>query len=91
MIHPTAIIETDIPNIGKNTKIWAFTHICKNVIIGENCIIGECVYIGPNVIIGNNCYNVLNCSTINASITFLLSLCDTNCNLNKLFELLCFL
>jgi UDP-2-acetamido-3-amino-2,3-dideoxy-glucuronate N-acetyltransferase len=55
MIHPTAIIETDIPNIGKNTKIWAFTHICKNVIIGENCIIGECVYIGPNVIIGNNC------------------------------------
>lgn len=55
MIHPTAIIETDIVNIGKNTKIWAFTHICKSVIIGENCIVGEGVYIGPNVVIGNNC------------------------------------
>ena len=55
MIHPTAIIETDILNIGENTKIWAFTHICKNAIIGNNCIIGEGVYIGPNVVIGNNC------------------------------------
>jgi UDP-2-acetamido-3-amino-2,3-dideoxy-glucuronate N-acetyltransferase len=55
MIHTTAIIESDTYNIGKNTKIWAFTHICKNVRIGENCIIGEGVYIGPNVIIGNNC------------------------------------
>lgn len=53
MIHYTSIIESD--NIGKNTKIWAFTHICKNAIIGNNCIIGEGVYIGPNVIIGNNC------------------------------------
>lgn len=55
MIHSTAIIETDVSNIGKNTKIWAYVHICKNAIIGENCIIGEGVYIGPNVIIGNNC------------------------------------
>lgn len=42
-------------NIGQNTKIWAYTHICKNAIIGENCTIGEGVYIGPNVKIGNNC------------------------------------
>ena len=55
MIHFTAIIDTDISNIGENVKIWAFTHICKNVIIGNNCIIGEGVYIGPNVKIGNEC------------------------------------
>ena len=55
MIHDTTIIETELSNIGKNTKIWAYTHICKNVIIGCNCIIGEGVYIGPNVRIGNNC------------------------------------
>ena len=52
-IHPSAIVESS--NIGKNTKIWAFSHICKNSTIGENCTIGEGVYIGPNVIIGNNC------------------------------------
>lgn len=55
MIHPTAIIDTERNNIGLNTKIWAYTHICKNVIIGSNCTIGEGVYIGPNVVIGNNC------------------------------------
>lgn len=52
-IHQTAIVETD--NIGKNSKIWAFAHICKNARIGNNVVIGEGVYIGPNVIIGNNC------------------------------------
>jgi len=52
-IHPTAIVETDF--IGENTKIWAYTHICKNAVIGDNCNIGEGVYIGPNVIVGNNC------------------------------------
>lgn len=51
-IHPTSIIETE--NIGTGTKIWAFSHVCKNVSIGQNCVIGEGVYIGPNVIIGNN-------------------------------------
>lgn len=54
-IHPSAIIDTNPENIGPNTKIWAFTHICKNTVIGDNCIIGEGVYIGPNVTIGNNC------------------------------------
>lgn len=54
-IHPFAIIDTELKNIGENTKIWAFSHICKNAIIGKNCVIGEGVYIGPNVVIGNNC------------------------------------
>lgn len=51
--HETSIIESD--NIGDNTKIWAFSHVSKNAIIGKNCVIGEGVHIGPNVIIGNNC------------------------------------
>jgi UDP-2-acetamido-3-amino-2,3-dideoxy-glucuronate N-acetyltransferase len=54
-IHNTAIIDCDKNNIGDDTKIWAYSHICKNVKIGKNCIIGEGVYIGPNVIIGDNC------------------------------------
>ena len=55
MIHQTAIIDTAITNIGTNTNIWAFSHICEGAIIGDNCTIGEGVYIGPNVTIGNNC------------------------------------
>lgn len=52
-LHQTSIVETD--DIGEGTKIWAFSHISKNVKIGKNCVIGERVYIGPNVTVGDNC------------------------------------
>ena len=52
-IHQTAIIDDGV-SIGKETKVWSYTHICKNATIGENCMIGEGVYIGPNVKIGDN-------------------------------------
>lgn len=55
MIHPTAIVEIDDKFIDASTNIWAYTHVCRNVIVGKNCNIGEGVYIGPNVKIGNNC------------------------------------
>ena len=48
MIHPTSIVETECSNIGKNTKIWAFTHICKNAIIGNDCIIHAGTVIGSD-------------------------------------------
>lgn len=51
--HPTAIIDEGA-RIGKNTKIWHFTHIMKNCIIGENCNIGQNVFIAEGVILGNN-------------------------------------
>lgn len=50
--HKTAIIESS--HIMGGTKIWAYSHICPMVSIGENCVIGEGVYIGPRVIIGDN-------------------------------------
>jgi UDP-2-acetamido-3-amino-2,3-dideoxy-glucuronate N-acetyltransferase len=53
-IHETSIVDENV-KIGKNTKIWAFSHISNGAIIGDNCVIGEGVHIGPNVIIGNNC------------------------------------
>lgn len=52
--HPTAIIDRGA-KIGKRTKIWAWSHICKGAIIGSDCTIGERVYVGPNVVIGNRC------------------------------------
>lgn len=52
-IHDTSIVET--LDIGLNTKIWAFSHICSGASIGKNCMIGEGVHIGENVKIGDNC------------------------------------
>ena len=51
-VHPKAIVETD--NIGENTRIWAFSHLMDNVIIGERCNIGEGCFIESGVVIGND-------------------------------------
>lgn len=51
MKHPNALVETQ--NIGKDTRIWAFTHILPNAVIGENCNICDHVFIENDVVIGN--------------------------------------
>lgn len=51
--HETAIIDSDC-NIGEGTKIWHFSHIMSNCILGENCNVGQNVVISPEVILGKN-------------------------------------
>jgi UDP-2-acetamido-3-amino-2,3-dideoxy-glucuronate N-acetyltransferase len=51
--HPSAIID-DHCSIGNGTKIWHFSHIMSNCIIGENCNIGQNVVISPEVVLGKN-------------------------------------
>ncbi len=51
--HKTSIIDNNCI-IGKNSKIWHWTHVSKNSKIGSNCTIGQNVFIGENVKIGNN-------------------------------------
>ncbi|MCT2564662.1 acyltransferase [Chryseobacterium herbae] len=52
-VHETAIIDGEC-TIGKGTKIWAFSHIMLNCILGERCNIGQNVVISPKVVLGNN-------------------------------------
>ena len=51
-VHESSYIDEPC-TIGKGTKIWHFSHIMKDSIIGENCNIGQNVVISPNVILGN--------------------------------------
>ena len=51
--HSTAIIENP-DNIGEGTKIWHFSHVMSNCIIGKNCTIGQNVFISSGANIGNN-------------------------------------
>jgi len=51
--HPTSIVENG-SEVGKGTKIWHWTHVCKGAKIGEDCSIGQNVFIGNKAIIGNN-------------------------------------
>lgn len=51
--HETAIIDEGC-KIGIGTKIWHFSHIMSNSIIGEKCNIGQNVVISPDVVLGKN-------------------------------------
>lgn len=51
--HETAVIDEGC-RIGKGTKIWHFSHIMKDSVIGENCNIGQNVVVSPGVTLGNN-------------------------------------
>ena len=51
--HETAVIDSGC-KIGKGTKIWHFTHIMSDCIIGERCSFGQNVVVSPEVILGNN-------------------------------------
>lgn len=51
--HATAVIDEGC-KIGKGAKIWHFSHIMPNCVIGENCNIGQNVVISPEVVLGKN-------------------------------------
>ncbi len=51
--HSSAFID-DGCQIGKGSKVWHFSHIMSNCIIGQNCNIGQNVVVSPEVILGNN-------------------------------------
>lgn len=51
--HETAIIDSGC-TIGKGTKIWHFSHIMSDCVIGDNCNIGQNVVVSPGVVLGKN-------------------------------------
>jgi UDP-2-acetamido-3-amino-2,3-dideoxy-glucuronate N-acetyltransferase len=51
--HPTAIIDEGC-QIGAGTKIWHFSHIMPNCILGANCNLGQNVVVSPDVVLGAN-------------------------------------
>ena len=52
--HETAVIDEGA-DIGRGTKIWHFSHIMANCVIGENSNIGQNVVISPGCRVGRNC------------------------------------
>jgi UDP-2-acetamido-3-amino-2,3-dideoxy-glucuronate N-acetyltransferase len=51
--HDSAVIDAGC-TIGKGSKIWHFSHIMPNCILGENCNIGQNVVVSPEVVLGKN-------------------------------------
>ena len=52
-IHETAVIDKPC-SIGSGTKIWHFSHVMKDAVLGNDCNLGKNVVISPRVTLGNN-------------------------------------
>ena len=52
-IHPTAVVDEGA-TLGEGTKVWHFSHIMSDAVVGERCNICQNVVISPGVILGSN-------------------------------------
>ena len=52
-VHESSYVDAPC-QIGKGSKIWHFSHIMKNSVMGKNCNIGQNVVVSSNVQLGNN-------------------------------------
>ena len=52
-VHESAYVDQPC-EIGEGTKIWHFSHIMKDVKIGQRCVIGQNVCVAGGVVIGNS-------------------------------------
>jgi UDP-2-acetamido-3-amino-2,3-dideoxy-glucuronate N-acetyltransferase len=52
-VHPTAIVDEGA-QIGDETRIWHWVHVCAGAKIGERCSLGQNVFVGNRAKIGNN-------------------------------------
>ena len=52
-IHESAIVDKGA-QIGANTRVWHFVHVCGGAKIGKDCSLGQNVFVGNKVTIGNN-------------------------------------
>lgn len=51
-VHPKAMVESE--QIGDGTRIWAFSHVMKDVWIGDHCNIGEHCFLETGARVGSN-------------------------------------
>lgn len=53
-IHPTAIVDPGA-EIGEQSRIWHWAHVCGGAKIGKDVSLGQNVFVGNKVIIGDKC------------------------------------
>src|SRR3972149_10360523 len=51
--HETAIIDVGA-EIGDDTRVWHWTHVCAGAKMGKKCSLGQNVFVGNKVVIGDN-------------------------------------
>ncbi len=52
--HPTAVIDP-ASKVGEGSKIWHFSHVMANSVIGRKCNLGQNVVVSPGCTVGDGC------------------------------------
>lgn len=52
--HPSAIVD-DGAQIGNDSRVWHFVHVCAGAQIGAGVSLGQNVFVGNKVVIGDRC------------------------------------
>ena len=52
--HETAIVDEGA-QIGEDSRVWHFVHVCGGAKIGKGVSLGQNVFVGNKVIIGDHC------------------------------------
>ena len=53
-VHPSAIVDEGA-QIGADSRVWHFTHVCAGAKIGKGVSLGQNVFVGNKVVIGDAC------------------------------------
>ncbi len=53
-VHETAIIDEGA-QIGSNSRVWQWVHVCGDAKIGSGVSLGQNVFVGNKVVIGDKC------------------------------------
>ncbi|WP_027906866.1 UDP-2-acetamido-3-amino-2,3-dideoxy-D-glucuronate N-acetyltransferase [Pseudomonas taiwanensis] len=52
--HPSAIVDEGA-QIGNDSRVWHFVHVCAGARIGAGVSLGQNVFVGNKVVIGDRC------------------------------------
>jgi UDP-2-acetamido-3-amino-2,3-dideoxy-glucuronate N-acetyltransferase len=52
--HESSYVD-EPSSVGAGTKIWHFTHVMKDAVIGRDCVIGQNVLVSSGVRVGDGC------------------------------------
>ena len=52
--HETAVVD-DCAQIGEDSRVWHFVHVCGGAKIGKGVSLGQNVFVGNKVVIGDHC------------------------------------
>lgn len=52
--HETAVVD-DGAEIGEDSRIWHFVHVCGGAKVGRDVVLGQNVFVGNGALVGDRC------------------------------------